>query len=42
VGQPVPDLDRYMVIMAKQTAGVAIDIKIRRDGKEITLKVTPQ
>lgn len=41
-GKAIPNVNAYMSIMATQKAGVAIDLKILRDEKEMTLKVTPK
>lgn len=41
-GKPVTNVNTYMVIMAQQKAGQAMEVTILRDGKKLTLKVTPQ
>ena len=41
-GKATPNVDTYMVVMASQRPGVAIEIKILRDTKEMTLKITPK
>ena len=41
-GKAIADVNAYSAVMASQKSGVAIDIKILRDGKEMTLKVTPK
>ena len=41
-GKPVKEIDSYMTAMAAQKAGQEIEIVVLRDGKRVTLKVTPQ
>ncbi len=41
-GKALPDVNGYMSVMATQKSGVAIEIKILRDSKEMQLKVTPK
>lgn len=41
-GQPVKDLDTYMVLMARQKRGQPLKVVVVRDGKRVPLEVTPQ
>src|SRR5205085_769932 len=41
-GKPIKNIGGYMTAMAGQKAGQAMDVKVMRKGKEVTLKVTPQ
>jgi S1-C subfamily serine protease len=41
-GKPIDDINVYMAVMAQQKAGKEIDVVVVRDGKKVTLKVTPQ
>src|SRR5207248_2161691 len=41
-GKSVTNIETYMVIMAQQRSGQAIEVGVMRDGKKVTLKVTPQ
>jgi hypothetical protein len=41
-GKAIPNLTAYQSVMASQKANVAIEIKILRDSKELTLKITPK
>lgn len=41
-GQPVKDLDTYMVLMARQKRGQTIQVVVLRDSKRVTLTVTPE
>ncbi|HEV2945831.1 MAG TPA: M28 family peptidase, partial [Gemmataceae bacterium] len=41
-GKPVRDINAYMGLLATQKRGTATDIGFMRDGKKVTLKVTPE
>jgi hypothetical protein len=41
-GKNVPNVNTYMAVMAQQKRGQAIELRVLRNGKEVTLKVTPQ
>ncbi len=41
-GKQVTNLETYMAILSQQRAGQTIDAVVVRDGKKVTLKVTPQ
>ncbi|MFO0969591.1 MAG: M28 family peptidase [Gemmataceae bacterium] len=41
-GQPVLNLDTYLVVMRAQKAGHAIDVTVERGKEKVTLKITPQ
>lgn len=41
-GKPVKNIGQYMAIMASQKTGQALEVKVLRAGKTITLIVTPQ
>ena len=41
-GKATPNVNAYMSVMQQQKAGVAVDIKVMRDSKELILKVTPK
>jgi hypothetical protein len=41
-GQAVKNINTYMVLMASQKSGQAVEIGVLRDGKKLTLKATPQ
>ncbi len=41
-GKSVTNLETYMVVMAQQKSGQALDVAVIRAGKKMTLKVTPQ
>ena len=40
-GRPVTNIETYMVIMAAQRVGQTFDAMVIREGKKLTLKVTP-
>jgi hypothetical protein len=41
-GKPVKNVEAYMVLLANQKKGEAVEVRVLRDGSKITLKVTPQ
>jgi hypothetical protein len=41
-GKAVPNVNGYMAVLQTQKPGVAIEVKILRDNKEMQLKVTPK
>ena len=41
-GKSVSNLNTYMVIMAQQKSGQAMEVAVVREGKKLTLKVVPQ
>jgi hypothetical protein len=41
-GKSVKNLNTYMVIMAQQRSGQALEVGVLRDGKKLKLKVVPQ
>jgi hypothetical protein len=41
-GKPVKNLETYMTLMAGRKAGEPMDVVIERDGKRMTIKVTPE
>jgi hypothetical protein len=41
-GKPVKNLGAYMVMMRTQKRGQPVEVGVLRDGKKITVKVTPQ
>ena len=41
-GKSVSNLNTYMVIMAQQKSGQAMEVAVIREGKKLTLKVVPQ
>ena len=41
-GKAVGDVNGYMSVLQTQKSGVAIDVKLLRDGKDLQLKVTPK
>jgi hypothetical protein len=41
-GQPILNIDTYLIVMRAQKAGQTIDVTVERGEKKVTLKVTPQ
>jgi len=41
-GKPVRDINVYMSLLATQKRGSPVDIGIMRDGKKVTIKITPE
>ena len=41
-GKPVRDINAYMGLLATQKRGNPIDIAIVREGKKLTIKITPE
>ena len=41
-GKPVRDINAYMGLLATQKRGNPVDIAIVREGKKLTIKVTPE
>jgi S1-C subfamily serine protease len=41
-GRPVTSVQSYMAVMAQLRRGEAVEVRVERDGKKQTFKVTPQ
>ena len=41
-GREIRNIDGYMAVMATLKAGEAVEVIVRRQGKEVKLKVTPE
>jgi S1-C subfamily serine protease len=41
-GKPVKDLNAYMAIIAKHRKGESLEIGVLREGKQMTVKATPE
>ncbi len=41
-GKPVRDINVYMSLLATQKRGSPVDIGVMRDGKKVTIKITPE
>jgi hypothetical protein len=41
-GKAVPNVNGYMAVLQTQKSGVAVEVKVLRDSKEMQLKVTPK